>query len=178
MLDREEPAHLAAHLMDRDPFHPRVRAGQVDEFEDAERGARAPGEAGGVQPAVVDPDELAGLDLADERGSDDVEGARLGGHDEPLRELPERERPQAMGIAGGEDRPLVRHHEAERALELRQHAHRGSLEVVVRHLGREHRGDEVESVVAAEVAPAERRARRCSRGCRCGPGGAPARRRS
>ncbi len=143
VLGGEEPAHLTADLVDRDPLHAGVRPGQVHELEDAQSRPRAPSEAGRVQPAVIDPDQLAGLDLADERGAHDVEGAGLGGDHEPLRKLPHRQRAETVGIAGGEDRALVRHHEAERALELGEHAHRGALEVVMGHLGGEHRRDEV-----------------------------------
>src|SRR5919106_54623 len=99
VLGREDPTHLAPSLVHRDAFHPRVRPGQVHELEDAERRARAPGEAGRMQPSIVDPDQLTGLDLPDEGGPDDVEGAGLRGDDEALRKLPHRERTETARVS-------------------------------------------------------------------------------
>ena len=96
-----------------------------------------------VEASIVDPDQLAGLDLPDERGAHDVEGAGLRGDDEALGKLPDRERPEAVGVPGGEDRALVGHHEAEGAFELGEHPHRRPFEVVMGHLGGEHRRHEV-----------------------------------
>ncbi len=96
-----------------------------------------------MQASIVDPDQLPRLDLPDERGADDVQGAGLRGDDEALRELADRERPQAVGVPSCEDRTLVGHHEAEGAFEFGEDPHRRPLEVVVGHLRREHRRDEV-----------------------------------
>ena len=143
VLGGEDPAHLAPGLVHRDALHPRIGSRQVDELEDAEGRARAPGEVRGMEPAIVDPDQLAGLDLTDERGAHDVEGAGLRGDHEPLGQLPHGERPEAVRVPGGEDGALVRHHEAEGPFELGEDPHRRPLEVVMGHLRREHRGHEV-----------------------------------
>src|SRR5947207_434743 len=67
-----------------------VWSGEVDELEDAQRrGGRS--EPAGPEPARVDDDQLAGLDLPDERRSDDVERTGLGGERVALLQAPEHE---------------------------------------------------------------------------------------
>ena len=61
-------------------------------------------------PAVVDEDQLAGLDVADEARADHVERDRLGGEDRRFAELAHDERADAERIAAG-DQPLVGQHD-------------------------------------------------------------------
>ena len=53
--------------------------------------------AEGAQAAVVDDDQLAGLDLAKEARADDVERDRLGREDRGLAELAHHQRPDPSG---------------------------------------------------------------------------------
>ena len=55
---------------------------------------------------VVGEHELAGLDLALERRADEVERAGLGGDDGVVAEPAEHERPEAVRVAEGEQRPV------------------------------------------------------------------------
>jgi hypothetical protein len=67
----------------------RVGAREVDVLEDAEaRGAAAEGEVRFGATLGGDDDHLAGLDLAQEVGADDVEGAGLGGQDPAVPRRP------------------------------------------------------------------------------------------
>ena len=53
-------------------------------------------------PALADRDQLAGLDLAQQLGADDVERAALGGDHVAVVELPEAERAHAGRVAEGD----------------------------------------------------------------------------
>ena len=64
----------------------------------------------GLEPALGQRDHLARVDLAQQLGADDVEGAALGGDDEAVAEPAERERPDAVRVAEGDDRVLGHHH--------------------------------------------------------------------
>src|SRR5205823_10603829 len=78
--------------------------------------------------AVADRDERAGLDLAQQPAADDVEGARFAGHAVALADLAERERPQPVRIAEGDD-AVARHHDRrEGALQARYHVGDGVLD--------------------------------------------------
>ena len=76
-LAREPLAHTHACAVHLDSADPRVRAGEVHVLEDAQR--IPPGGNGlrGVEPFVVDPDDLARLHVADRVGTDEVERTRL-----------------------------------------------------------------------------------------------------
>ena len=83
-----------------------------------------PRRSAGAQAVLVDGDQLAGLDLADERRADDVEGRGLRRHHPATLEPAEDERPDALGVAGGVQRASSMKTKRERALELRQQRQR------------------------------------------------------
>ena len=113
--------------------------GQVDELEDAERGARRLGEPGRVQAAVVDPHQLPRFHVPDERRAHDVQRAGLRGEAEPVGQASDRQRPDPERIARRVDAPFVHEDEAEGAGQGRKELQRGVLEAVRRHLLGEHR---------------------------------------
>ena len=77
VLHRQLDAHPAAGLVERPALEVRVRAGEVDELEDAERRCRLrEADRAGLLAGLEDHD-LARLDLADVLGADDVEAGRL-----------------------------------------------------------------------------------------------------
>ena len=118
-----------------------VRAGEVDVLEDAALGLRR-GEPRAAQALGVDGDELAGLDLADERRPDDVEGGGLGGDDPAAVETAQHERAHAVAVAGGVERGLVAEGDAEGALQVGQQAQRRLLDPQVgRRVGEQARHD-------------------------------------
>jgi hypothetical protein len=120
--------------------HQRVRAGEVDELEQAVlRGGL--GEPSAAQTVLVDGDHLAGLDLADERCADDVEGRGLrGDHPAPL-EPAEHQRSDALRVPRGVQGVLVHPHEREGAAQVREDLYGVLLEAHVRVMG-EQRGDQ------------------------------------
>ena len=74
--------------------------------------------AEGADPAVVDEDQLARLDIAQIGGADDVERDAFGGEDGRFAELAHDQRPDAERIAAG-DQPFVgQHHAANKRLRL------------------------------------------------------------
>ncbi len=76
-LARQFGADALAGLVDRGALDHAVGAGEVDVLEDAEAvGLLAEG-LDAVHALVVDDDDLAGVDVADELGADDVERAGL-----------------------------------------------------------------------------------------------------
>ena len=106
-LLREALAHAHARAVQLDAAQPRVRAREVDELEDAERAA-ALALDGLHRPAtvLVDDHELARRQLLHELCADQVEGAALRGEDPVVLEPPERERPDAVGIAEPDELPF------------------------------------------------------------------------
>src|SRR6187200_2091658 len=142
-LLREDAAHLAARLVHGDAGDPRVGARQVHVLEHADGRAGALGEPDRVQPALVDPDELARLYVAHRYRAHDVEAARLRGHAEARRQLADAERADPVWIAGRVHAPLVHDQEAERALELREDLEGGALQPPGVHGRRQHGRHEV-----------------------------------
>ena len=65
--------------------------------------ARAFDDLARSEAALVERDHLAGLDLAQQLGADDVERARLAGHAVTVAEHPQDERAQAGRVAEGDD---------------------------------------------------------------------------
>ena len=118
-----------------------VRAGQVDELEQAALGVRL-GEPGRAQPVLVDRDDLARLDLPDEAGADDVEGGGLAGDHPAALEPAQHQRADALRVASGVQGVLVHEDQAVGALDLRQHLRRRLLDGEVRVPG-QHRGEDV-----------------------------------
>ena len=102
-LAPEDLAHLAARDLGAVALEDRVRAGEVDVLEDAERLARRVDDLARLDPALGDRDHLAGLDLAQQLGADDVERAALGGDAVAVADPAERQRPQPGAVAEGDD---------------------------------------------------------------------------
>ena len=152
VLAGQRAAHLDARLVHRAAVDRRVGAGEVDVLEDAPLAPRG-SEALRAQAVLVDGDELAGLDLADEGGADDVEGSGLGGDDPAALEPTDDERAQALRVTGGVEGVLVHEDEAEGALQLGQQLHGRRLEGLVLLVG-EQGGDQrgVGRVAAAQLS--------------------------
>ena len=121
-LDRELAGQLAAHLdprlVDAAAADGGVGAGEVDVLEDAALGLGL-GEAVGAQAVLVDDEQLAGLDLADDAGADGGQGGVLAGDDPAAVEAAEDQRPDALRVAGGVQGLLVHPDERERAAQQR-----------------------------------------------------------
>ncbi len=97
---RELPAHLDAHLVDVAVGDGAVGPGEIDVFEDAERAALVLGKglhAG--QAVLVDDHDLARLDVADELGVDQVQGAGFAGQHPGVVELAEAQRAEPVRVA-------------------------------------------------------------------------------
>ena len=114
MLAGEPATDLDAHGLHAATGDRGVRPGQVDELEQAALGRRL-GEAVRAQAVLVDGDQLAGLDLADEGGADDVERRGLAGDDPAALEPAEHERTDALRVAGGVEGVVVHEDQRERA---------------------------------------------------------------
>ena len=120
MLAEQRPADLhtgRVHAAVRDPG---VRPGQVDELEQA--ALRLGGcEPVALQPALIDGDHLAGLDLAHERRTDDVQGCGFRGHDPASALQPaDHQRTDALRVARGVQRVVVHEHQAEGPAHMRK----------------------------------------------------------
>ncbi len=115
-LDREALAHALALGVQRLAVHLGVRASEVDVLEHAHRlaAARRHGLLDAEALRVAD-QQLARLQLAHDLGADDVERRRLGGHHGRAVEIAQHERPDAVGIAEGEQRVLAQNDRRERA---------------------------------------------------------------
>src|SRR6478752_5902237 len=152
VLAREDAAHLDAGLVHDASADDGVGAGEVDVLEDAALGLGRR-ELVRAQAVLVDDDELAGLDLADDGRADRLQGCGLGRDDPATLEAAEREGTHAPRVAGGIQRRLVHEDEGERALELGQQLEGGLLGRAVL-VGREQRRDErgVGGVAAGELA--------------------------
>ena len=120
-------AHLHAGFVDGAAGDGGVRAGEVDVFEDA-AGRRGLGEALGADAVLVDRDEFAGFDFADEAGADGGQGGLLGGDHPAAFQPAEAQRADAVGVAGRVEGALVHEDEAEAALDLGQEFHGGLFE--------------------------------------------------
>ena len=118
MLVAQLPAHRDPGLVDVAAGDGGVGAGEVDVLEDAALGRRL-GELVGAQAVLVDDDQLARLDLADDAGADRGQGGVLAGDDPAARQPAEDQRADALRVAGGVDGVLVHPDEREGALELR-----------------------------------------------------------
>ena len=95
-----------------------------------------------VQAVRVDPDHLAGLDVAHALGADDVQRARLAGDAVVVADLAEHERPQPGGVAEGDERVLRHQHGRERALQARDDLGDGVLDALGLVRGQQ-RGDDL-----------------------------------
>src|SRR3954447_8420527 len=106
--DRPPPRRLQ-----RLAAHDRVGASEVDVLEDAERGALALDGDPRLDALLGQRDDLAGLDVAQQLGADDVERARLAGDAVAVAELAEDERPQPGRVAEGDDAVAAHDHGRE-----------------------------------------------------------------
>ena len=116
---RGEPlAHPDAGRVHLDPGEGRVRAGEVDELEEAERTrAGLRDRLRRLDAVLVDQDELAGRHLALVVGADEVERARLGGEHRVAVDPAQVERPEAVGVAEADELPLGERDDREGSLE-------------------------------------------------------------
>jgi hypothetical protein len=159
MLAGELHPHPPPDLVEVAALHVRVRPGEVDELEDAQRrvGRRVADRAG--LAARLEDHHLARFDVADVLGADDVEGGRLGRQEPGVAVAPgprsgalgtrcdaldpsEHERPEAVRVADADEPVLVEDHERERApdpgQQMEERVHR-----VGRGLVREERREEL-----------------------------------
>ena len=120
-------AHFHAGFVHRAARNGGVRAGEVNVFENA-AGRRRLGEALRADAVLVDRDELAGFDFADEAGADGGEGGLLGGNHPAAFQPAQAQRADAVGVAGRVEGALIHEDEAEAALDLGQQLHGGLLE--------------------------------------------------
>ena len=103
-----------------------------------------------LDPARAERDHLARLDVAQQPGADDVEGAALRGHAVVVAEHPERQWTQSRRIAERDHRSLGHHHGGEGALQARHHVRDGVLDPV-RLVRGEERGDDLGVRGAAQL---------------------------
>ena len=117
-----------------------IRAGQVDVLEDA---AVALGrrEVHGTDASLIDGDELAGLDLADELSAADIERTGLGGHHPALGQAAEDQRAHTVRVARGIHGVTIGKGQAECALHAREQVTGGVEDggVFIHAVGKQHR---------------------------------------
>ncbi len=116
-LLREPLAHAHARTVHLDAADTRVGACEVDVLEDAQSVASGRHGLGRVQPLLVDPDDLARPHVADDVGTDEIEGARLGGDDPVLADLAERQRAKPERVTERDERPVDERGDRVRAFE-------------------------------------------------------------
>ena len=160
MLHRQLHPHPAARLVQVAPLHVRVGPGEVDQLEDAQGGCRLGEPDGPRRLAGLEDDDLAGLDVADVLGADDVEArpsrttgtsrrsrrrrstARRRGRRAAAGQAAEDERPEAERVADADDPPLVEDDQAVGAADPRQDPQE-RLDRVGRRLVGEQRGQQL-----------------------------------
>ena len=120
-----------------------VGAGEVDVLEHAALRLRRRRTGSCGCRSVVDRDQLAGLDLAHERGADDVQRRRLARDHPAALEASEDERADAVRVAGGVERVLVGEDQRVGPAQPREQPHRRLLDADVGGRGREQLGDQV-----------------------------------
>ena len=127
-LGRQPLPHAPARGVDLTPVEPAVGAGEVDELEDAEMGVDPVGIDDLLRPqaSLVQRDQLARLDLTDERGAHDVEGGCLRRQRPALglvgrAQSAETERAESVGVTDTHDVGGVEEDEGEGALEKGEH---------------------------------------------------------
>ena len=87
------------------------------------RGGLLGREAEGLDALVRDHHAFAVLDVADEAGADDVEGAGLGGEDVAAVELAQHQRADAQRVAGADQLLVGQRHQGIGALDLLDRLH-------------------------------------------------------
>ena len=146
-LAPQDLAHPRARHLEHGAGHLRVRAGEVDVLEHAERPALGLRHDPRLDPALGQRHDLAGKDLAQVLGADQLKRARLAGHaigraTRLVLDHPQCQRTQAVGVAERDHRVLGHRHGRERALQTGQHLGDGVLDPLG-GMGREQRGDDL-----------------------------------
>ena len=141
-LARQDLPHPPARGLQDVAAHARVGPREVDVLEDAEGLARALDDLARADAVLADRDELAGRDVAQPLGADDVEGARLGGDAVAVADHAQHERAHAGGVAEGVDALLGHDHRREGAVQARHDVGDRVLDVVGRVRGQQ-RGDDL-----------------------------------
>ena len=100
---RQFSADALARLIHGRSFDEAVRPGEVDVLEDAEPLRRPRKGADAGHAGAVEHHHLAGFDIAQEVGADDVEGTGFRGQDMALAEPAEHERADAERVANPDD---------------------------------------------------------------------------
>ena len=121
---REAAPHLDAHLGDVASAEVAVGSGEINEFEDAERGARRCEGTERTHTFRVDDHDLAGRDLALELRSDEIQRAGFRGEHVRVAEAAEDERTEPVRVAHADERLGREHDETERALQRAQSGER------------------------------------------------------
>jgi hypothetical protein len=125
--------------VDADPAERRVGPREVDVLEDAGGVRAARHRLGVVAAVVVDPDHLAGQDVAHHLCPDEVERAGLRGEHVVVADAAERQGPDTEGVAEGDERPV---RDRDDRVGAAQPAHRrGDRLRERRRVVREERGD-------------------------------------
>ncbi len=120
VLEGELRAHCLAHVIDRTAVDDGIGAGEIDIFENARpRRLRREG-AKAFQAVLGNDDDLAILDVADEMGADDVEGAGFGSENVMAVELAEHQRADAERIARADQLLVAQGDEGIGAFDLAQ----------------------------------------------------------
>ena len=161
-LAGELAAHLPPRLVERAALHHRVRPGEVDELEGAHGTLRRLGrDPAAAHPGRIDGHDLAWVDLADEVGADDIQGAGLAGDDVAgaarrlgIAVAAEAEGPDAERVTGGHQRVAGEEKQAVGAVDPGQGAAEGGVEAAAggahqqatEHLGVAG-GDELDALV-------------------------------
>ena len=122
-LAGELAAHLVARLLHPAAEDARVGAREVDVLEDAARLRHAGGVLAAGDAVFGDHDQLAGKNVADELGAEQIEGAGFRGEDDGVGapgifHAAHGERAEAARIAGGEDAVARHHDDGECAFDL------------------------------------------------------------
>ncbi|MNC34730.1 hypothetical protein D3C75_831820 [compost metagenome] len=99
---RQTAAHFLADVIDRTAVHHAVRAGEVDILEQAGAGGAGREGLDRGQAVLVDDDDFAVLDVADEGGADGVQGAGLGRQHPGLADLAQDQGADAQGVTGAD----------------------------------------------------------------------------
>ena len=140
-LARRRPISTRVECTER-PAIVAVGTGQIHVLEHAALGFGV-GEARGAHAVGVDGQQFAGLDLADERRTDDVERGGLDWRRPSRDRAAQAQRAHAVRVTRGVEGVLVHEGQAERAAQLRQQFHRGRSMRAVRRGVRQQRGDDV-----------------------------------
>ena len=152
MLFGEDAAHLQARRVDGPPCDGRVRAREVDVFEDASRPLRL-GPHVGLDVVFADGEELAGADLPLEFGADDVQCRGFRRHDPSAVEPAEHEGAETVPVARGIEVGFVHESKGESPLQARKDV-QGRIGEALRVDAAEQRGENrrVRGGAAAELA--------------------------